>query len=248
MKTFYATLALLAGGVLAAGPSLAAPVGSTSQRPATEMLTTTVATFDCRRDDRGCFMRERRVTCRPARRAGAPPAVGAGMREGPRWAGGIGTAPLATSQLGRFKSTADQMRRVAVLRGCQDRLSCLSSGGPSHDRADCPRGQRPSAPYGGRERQLSRWAPGGTGPRRHAVASGQPITSAKRAPNWHFGSIHPCASFRVRTDARQGSERGGDSTLTFTFSSIFRFSRAGVPLRPCSRRIYRPQAPSHRLS
>ena len=69
MKTFYAAFALLTAGVLSAGPCLAAPVGSTAHRLATENLTTTVATNECRRDDRGWhYMRgERRTTCRPAR-------------------------------------------------------------------------------------------------------------------------------------------------------------------------------------
>jgi hypothetical protein len=71
MKTLYATFALLAMGVLSAGPSLAAPAlaapaGSAGHRAATETLAMPVATYECRRDDRGWhYMRgERRA--RPA--------------------------------------------------------------------------------------------------------------------------------------------------------------------------------------
>jgi hypothetical protein len=86
MKMFFATLALLAGGVLATGPSLAAPVGSTSHRPATENVATPVATFDCRRDDRGWhYMRgERRVTCRPERPSEGAARLWGWRCEGPR--------------------------------------------------------------------------------------------------------------------------------------------------------------------
>ena len=86
MKTIYATVALLATGVLYAGPSLAAPVGPTANRPATENLATPVATFDCRRDDRGWhYMRsERRVTCRPARPREGGTNVWGWKCEGPR--------------------------------------------------------------------------------------------------------------------------------------------------------------------
>ena len=82
MKTYFATLALLAGGVLAIGPSLAAPVGSVAHRSAAESIVTTVATFDCRRDDRGWhYMRgDRRLTCRPAR-----PSEGLEMRRAALW-------------------------------------------------------------------------------------------------------------------------------------------------------------------
>jgi hypothetical protein len=86
MKTFYATVALLAMGVLYAGPSLAAPAGSTANRPATENLATPVATFDCRRDDRGWhYMRgERRVTCRPVRPSEGGAKLWGWKCEGPR--------------------------------------------------------------------------------------------------------------------------------------------------------------------
>jgi hypothetical protein len=69
MKTIYATVALLAMGVLSAGPSLAAPAGSAAHRVTSQNLAAPVATFDCRRDERGWhYLRgERRVTCRPAR-------------------------------------------------------------------------------------------------------------------------------------------------------------------------------------
>jgi hypothetical protein len=70
MKTYFATFALLAIGVLSGGPSVAAPAGSTGHRPATEILATPVVTYECRRDDSGWhYMRgERRVTCRLRRR------------------------------------------------------------------------------------------------------------------------------------------------------------------------------------
>ena len=86
MKTFFATLALLAGGALAVGPSLAAPVGTPSHRPAAEHLATTVATFDCRRDHRGWHYKrgERRVTCRPTRPREGAARIWGWRCEGPR--------------------------------------------------------------------------------------------------------------------------------------------------------------------
>jgi hypothetical protein len=86
MKIFYSAFALLTMGVLSAGPSLAAPVGSTAHRHATEsLLATPVAAYDCRRDDRGWhYMRgEQRVTCRPARPEGGARVWG-WKCEGPR--------------------------------------------------------------------------------------------------------------------------------------------------------------------
>lgn len=69
MKTLCATFAVLAMGVLSAGPSLATPAGSASHQPAIENLTAPVADYGCRRDDRGWHtMRgERRHDCRPER-------------------------------------------------------------------------------------------------------------------------------------------------------------------------------------
>ena len=69
MKTLYFALALLVTGALASGPTVAAPAGPATNKPVIECLATPVASYRCRRDDRGWHsMRgERRVTCRPAR-------------------------------------------------------------------------------------------------------------------------------------------------------------------------------------
>jgi hypothetical protein len=69
MKASCAALAIVATSVLTAVPSLAAPTGSTAHKSATENLATPVASYECRRDQRGWHhMRgDRRITCRPAR-------------------------------------------------------------------------------------------------------------------------------------------------------------------------------------
>jgi hypothetical protein len=84
MKTLYA--ALFVTGALFTVPSVAGPVGSPGQRPVTENIATSVATFDCRRDDRGWhYMRgERRLTCRPDRPREGAASLWGWRCEGPR--------------------------------------------------------------------------------------------------------------------------------------------------------------------
>jgi hypothetical protein len=86
MKTFYATFALLAIGVLSAAPSLAVPTGSAALQSATENLATPVASYECRRDDRGWhYMRgERRTMCRPSRPREGAAGLWGWRCEGPR--------------------------------------------------------------------------------------------------------------------------------------------------------------------
>jgi hypothetical protein len=115
MKTLYA--ALFVTGALFTAPSVAGPLGSPGQRPVTERIATPVATFDCRRDDRGWhYMRsERRVTCRPDR-----PREGAANLWGWRCEGtalrlvASTRATLARPRLG-FSGRRDDERTVAVL-------------------------------------------------------------------------------------------------------------------------------------
>ena len=84
MKTFYA--ALLVTGVLFTVPAIAGPTGSAAHRLAAQDQVTPIASYDCRRDDRGWhYMRsERRVTCRPDRPREGAASLWGWRCEGPR--------------------------------------------------------------------------------------------------------------------------------------------------------------------